>query len=262
MAEPAYEIVNINETNLDEYDLLCHKSKKKGAGYQNKVRWIKDRFKENLRLKLLLVDEGPKKGFTSRGFIEYIPGEYTWRGIDAKGYMAVHCIWVIGKYKKKGYGTKLLEPCLNDAKGMNGVVMVTSEGNWLAGRALFVKNGFEKVDEAPPDFELYTKRFLDKAPLPKFREISQESMGRYGSGVTIFRSDQCPYAEDAARIISETARELALPVRVEHIENCKDAQNCFDPYGTFCVLYDGKVLTYHHVTGKQCKQLLTENRSS
>ena len=93
--ESAYRIVDVNEANIDEYDVFCYKSKKNTDGYRNKIRWVKERFKEGLRLKLLLVKE--RKGFTSRGFIEYIPGEHTWRGIDAKGYMVIHCIWVVGK---------------------------------------------------------------------------------------------------------------------------------------------------------------------
>ncbi len=111
---------------------------------------MKKRFKEGLRLKLLLINEGPRRGFTSRGFIEYIPGEYTWRGIDAKGHMAIHCIWVVGRNKKHGYGKMLLEQCLNDAKGLNGVAVVTSEQPWLTNKRFFLKNGFKLIDKAHP----------------------------------------------------------------------------------------------------------------
>ncbi|GAH09214.1 unnamed protein product, partial [marine sediment metagenome] len=58
---------------------------KKEKGYQNKVKWIKERLKEGLKYKLLWVTEGSKKE-TSRGFIEYIPGQYNWRGIQAENW--------------------------------------------------------------------------------------------------------------------------------------------------------------------------------
>ena len=88
------KIIDINEKNIDELELFCKKTKKKLAGYQNKVKWIKERFKEGLKYKLLMVTEGKKE--TSRGMIEYIPGEYNWRGIQAEGWMVIHCLWVVG----------------------------------------------------------------------------------------------------------------------------------------------------------------------
>ena len=54
-------IIDINEKNIKEYSLFCKKSQKKEVGYQNKVKWIKERLKEGLRYKLLLVKEGEKE---------------------------------------------------------------------------------------------------------------------------------------------------------------------------------------------------------
>ena len=69
-------IIDINEKNINEYGLLCKKSQKKEVGYQNKVNWIKERFKEGLRYKLLLVKEG-KKNIFSKGLDRASFGEYT-----------------------------------------------------------------------------------------------------------------------------------------------------------------------------------------
>ena len=74
-------IEDINEDNIDEQELFCKKTKKKFPGYQNKVKWMKERFKEGLKYKVLYVKEGNKE--SSRGMIEYIPWEYNWRGIQA-----------------------------------------------------------------------------------------------------------------------------------------------------------------------------------
>lgn len=73
-----------------------------------------------MRVKILYEDE------RSAGFIEYIPGEFAWRAVKAQGYMVIHCLWVVGKSKKKGYGSRLLNDCVTDARemGMHGVAMV------------------------------------------------------------------------------------------------------------------------------------------
>ena len=262
MGEEAYKIVDVNETNLDEYGLLCLKSKKNSEGYKNKLEWIRERYKEGLRLKLLLVNEGPKRGLTSRGFIEYIPGEYAWRGIDARGYMVIHCIWVVGKNKKKGYGTKLLEECYKDAKGMKGVAVVTSDNGWLPRNKLFIKNRFEKADAVPPYFELFAKRFSKKAALPRFLSISKERIRSYGAGLTVLESYQCPYSSALVNIYERMAKEANVPIRVEHISSCKDVQEkCVHPYGTFCVLLDGKAISYRPGNPSEVRQALKERKS-
>jgi hypothetical protein len=245
--EADYRIADINQSNIDELDICCFKSKKNTEAYKNKVKWVKERFKDGLHLKLLLVNEGPKRGFRSRGFIEYIPGEFTWRGIDAKGYMVIHCIWVIGQNKGHGYGGKLLELSLEDSKGMNGVAVVTSDAGWLPRRDLFVKHGFEKVDVSPPHLELYAKRFSDSAAFPKFGPIPKNRLEEYASGITIFKSDQCPYTTDSVKDITEVANKRNIPLHLKRIENCVEAQNCVHPYGTYCVLLNGKVLTYRPI---------------
>jgi hypothetical protein len=55
------------------------------------------------------------EGNRSIAFIEYIPGEYAWRAVNADGYMLIHCIWVVGSGKNKGYATRLLRLCEQEA---------------------------------------------------------------------------------------------------------------------------------------------------
>jgi ribosomal protein S18 acetylase RimI-like enzyme len=259
VSEEAYKIVDVTETNLNDYGLLCLKSKKNSEGYKNKLEWIKERFKEGLRLKILLVNEGLKRGLTSRGFIEYVPGEYGWRGTDAEGYMVIHCIWVVGRNKKKGYGTRLLEECFKDAKGMKGVAVVTSDNGWLPRNKLFIKNGFEKADVAPPDFELFAKRFSKNAALPKFLPISKERIKSYGEGLTVLESYQCPYSSALVNIYRKIAKEANIPIRVEHISSSKDVQEKrVHPYGSFCVLLNGKVISYRPGNSTEVRQTLKE----
>lgn len=241
------KIINITADNVDDYDLLCLKSKKKEVGYQKKLAWFKKRVKEGLRVKLLMIRE--KRGFKSRGFIEYIPGEFAWRAIDAKGYMVIHCLWVVGRNKGKGYGTQLLKECLNDAKGMNGVAVVTSEKTWLPGKDIFIKNGFEKVQTVFSDFDLYVKRFIEDAPLPKF-SITESPETKDTNGFIIFKSDQCPYTYISMKEIEEYAKERNIPFEIINLTNSKEAQTCPHPYGTYCILLHGDILSYRPIGKK------------
>jgi ribosomal protein S18 acetylase RimI-like enzyme len=256
MVEPKHEIVDVTDVNVEQYDLLCLKSKPKEEGYRNKLAWFKEYYRKGLRVKLLRVYEG-RRGFTSRGFIEYVPGEYTWRGIDAKGWMVIHCIWVVGRNKGYGFGSQLLEACFKDAKGMNGVAVVTSQKNWLPGKRIFTSHGFEKVDEIE-NCELYAKKFKKNGAMPRFNVLSQERLKSYRKGLIIFESPQCPYSNNGAKALKEMASKVRIPLRVEHISSHMDAQkNGLHPYGTFCVVLNGKVVSYYPGDVKEVKKHLT-----
>ena len=64
------DIIEVNKGNLAEKGFFCYMSKKKSEGYQRKLEWLKDRFDEGMKIKLLDLKQG------GRGFIEYIPGEF------------------------------------------------------------------------------------------------------------------------------------------------------------------------------------------
>ncbi len=257
MTEVLYDIVDVTDENVDEYDVFCLKSKAREEGYRNKVAWFKEQFKEGLRIELLRVYEGEKRGFRSRGFIEYVPGEHTWRGIEAKGWIVIHCMWVVGRNKGHGYGSALLKKCIEDAKGMKGVAVVTSEKNWLPGKSLFINHGFEKVDEVPP-FELYVKKFSETTTLPVFTSISRATLNRYEEGLTVVESCQCPYGYNSIKIIEEMAEKAQIPIRIKHISRCKDAQENGYPYDTFFVVLDGEVISYYPGDQKAVRKALTE----
>ncbi len=247
------KIIDINAKNIDESELFCKKTKKNMEGYQSKVKWLKERFKEGLKYKTLMVKEGNKE--TLRGMIEYIPGEYNWRGINAVGWMVIHCLWVVGKQKNKGYGSKLLEEAINDAKkeGLYGVVGMSAEkGGWVPNKKIYINNGFEKVDEIEPYFGLYAIKFSDNASIPKFNPILDDEVKKYAQGVTILYSDQCPYLVDLVKelyIEFENKGDLFKAIK---INNCKEAQrNGIYPYGTYCIICNGERTLYQHKTKRE-----------
>ena len=251
-----FEIVDLTMENIDDLGMFCLKTKRKSPGYQNKLKWLEDRFQEGLKYKLLLVDEG-KKDLVSRGFVEYIPGEFAWRGVDAPGYAFIHCIWVIGRHKGQGYGQKLLKTCLEDSKGTHGIAVLTSpKGHWLPRNSLFLKNGFTRVDASPLGFELLALKFAKHAPAPKINP-PQEKETNYGPGVTVLTTGQCPYLPDAADLFESVARDLGLPYQQVVLKTPGEAQNNgFCPHGAFAVLYNGRFITHKHERREKFKALL------
>ena len=247
------KIVSVDADNVDEEGFFCYKSKPKSVGYQQKLSWLKQRFAEGMRIKILY------EGKRSVGFVEYIPGEFAWRAVEAPNYLLIHCIWVVGKGKKKGYGSRLLDECVEDAREMrkHGVAMVTSSRHWLAGKKLFLKNGFEVVDQAPPSFELLVKRFGDDAPLPAFPQDWDQRANRYGAGLTVIHADQCPYINDAVKQYMELAEERGAEVRVIKLTSSREVQDAApSAYGVFNVVYDGRLVTYHYMGKKEKKSLI------
>lgn len=250
-------IIDTNADNILKYGVCGYKNIKR-EGYPEKVEWLKDRFPEGMKLKTLYSDEDG-----TQGMLEYIPGEYCWRPVEASGYMFIHCIFVGFKraYKRKGYGTLLVEECLKDAEkgNMHGVAVVTRKGSFMAGKEIFVKNGFEVVDKASPDFELLVRKLNKKAPPPKFKGDWGKRLSQYGRGLTIIRADQCPYSVKNVREVSETAEKVyGIKTNIIELKNCQEAQNSPCPFGTFCIVYTGKVVAEAPISNTRFKNIMNK----
>lgn len=239
-------IVTVDAANLEREGFFCYKSKRDTEGYGQKRAWAREGFPRGPRVKILY------EGDRQLGFIEYVPGEYTWRAVKAAGYFVIHCMWVIGSGKGTGYGGRLLRECVREAKraAVHGVAMVTSSQTWLAGSRFLIRHGFTVVDQAPPCFELLVKQFDDADP-PSFPTNWGKRQAAFGAGITIVRSSQCPYVEASVRAALAAASELGLPARVVDWTSPRQArQHSPTPYGVFAVLHDGQVLTYHPLAQK------------
>ncbi len=253
MSKP--RLLSVTPDNLAETGFFCMQSNQKAEGFQKKQAWLKQRFAEGMQFKLL-----PAGG---RGFIEYIPGELAWRAVRAPGYMVIHCLWVLGQSKGKGFGSLLLADCIAAARkaGMRGVAMVTSSGNWLAGEELLLKRGFSVVDEAPPGFKLLALSFKPGAALtPAFPNDWAKRSTRWGKkGLVVVRTDQCPSLARCVSEIRELATERGLPFREVHLPDAATVQaESPTAYGVFAILHDGKLLSYHPLLKKQVAQRLDE----
>lgn len=227
-------VTDVTLQNVEKTGFFCYMSARKSEGFAHKLNWVKARLAEGLKIKMILPPHG-------RGFIEYIPGEYAWRAVDASGYMVIHCIWVVGQSKGKGVASHLLKLCEQDAaaRGMNGVAMVTSGSRYMVKSSYLEKKGYVAVDQAPPSFTLMVKKFKD-APDPAFCGDWEAKARRLGEGLTVVRSDQCPYLQSAAQAACGWAEGEGIAFRDVILDSAKEVrEKAPSAYGVYQLVYNG-----------------------
>ena len=266
-----FEIKTVDSSNVDELGFFCYMSKRKEPGYKQKREWLEARFGEGMKIKIL-----HEHGGRDTAFIEYIPGEYAWRAVHAPCYMVIHCLWVVGKGKGKGYASALIKECLQDARAqkMHGVTMVTSDQTWLAAKDIFVHNGFTEMDQAPPSFQLMVARFgsgpstsastssarrLRTSPEVRFPSNWDSRARAFGRGLTVIRTAQCPYLENGTNAILRAAEAQGIKSRVVEFKSAKEVQEeSPSAHGVFGTVLDGRLLSYHYLSPQDFDKLMFE----
>jgi hypothetical protein len=247
-------LVDVDATRFDTLP-CCGIKVASHAGRREKRCWLQANLRLGLRARTLVDSDG-----SPCGYIEYIPGEYAWRGVEAGGYLFIHCLWNPSRrHQRLGRGSALIDACWNDAKeaGMNGVAVVAREGPWLADRRLFLAKGFEVVDSAPPDYELLVRKLKATAADPVFKRGWDKKAARYDRGLTVIRSSQCPYiAKFASEIIETAEREYGIAPTVVDLESAIDAQNAPTPYAVFAVIYNGRLVADHQISRARFRNIM------
>jgi hypothetical protein len=224
-------------------------------GRVRKNCWLKSYFPKGLKAKVLVLP-----GNRQCGYIEYVPGEYAWRGVNAPGYMFIHCIWTFSReIQHKGFGRTLIQACIDDAlkSGMKGLAVVARNRPWLAKPDIFLANSFEVVDSAPPDYQLLVRKFDGSAENPAFTGEWEKKLKKYGKGLTIIRSDQCPHiAKFAGEIIECAKKEYGVDPRIVELKSHKDAQRAPTPYAVFSIIHDGRVIADHQISRTRFRNIM------
>jgi GNAT superfamily N-acetyltransferase len=238
------EIVDTNAENIGSCSVCGYKNAS-NLGHRRKTDWLKERYAEGLRYKVLRSQK-----FGDVGMIEYAPGHHSWRPVEAEGYLVIHCLMVSSKHKGKGLGTLLLDSCLRDAtkSKCRGVAVVTSSDSFMARRDFFIKAGFVPVECSPP-YELLVRKLKRAAPNPRFIVQSERLLKRHKKGLTILAADQCPLVPKCVKDITERSRTLGLEPKVIRVISAMASRELPTPYGMFSVLYDGKVIADRPVSG-------------
>jgi N-acetylglutamate synthase-like GNAT family acetyltransferase len=249
-----YEIVDTNAENISSCS-ICRYKDANNLGHRRKTDWLKERYAEGLRFKVLR-----SRRFGDIGMIEYALGNHAWRPVEAEGYLFIHCLMVNSKHKGKGLGTLLLNSCLRDAKQSKcrGVAVVTSSDSFMAGSDFFIKAGFVSVEKSPP-YELLVKKLKKSAPDPRFIVEREQLLKKYKKGLTILAADQCPMVPKWVKEITETSRTLGLEPKVIRVTSAKASRELPTPYGMFSIIYDGKLIADRPVSATRFSNIMRKD---
>lgn len=250
------QIIDLTPENIADYGVCGYKDVKKHVELRKKIEWFNEYYPKGLRIKALMSEQG---GY--QGMLEYIPGEYAHRPVDAPGYLFIHCLFVGFKneFKGKGHASSLIESCIEDAaaQNMKGVAVVTRKGSFMADKDIFLKNEFEVSDSAAPDFNLLVRKFDEAHENPTFRKEMADNLKHYNKGLTILRSAQCPYTEKNVNAIVESAQnQLGLKANLIDLKDAAAAQASPCAFGTFCIVYDGEIISYHPISNTRFENIM------
>jgi hypothetical protein len=249
-----YEVIDITSETLDATP-RCGIKDRNHPGYLRKTTWLERNLEKGMRAKVLLTPKG-----VQFGYIEYIPGEYAWRGIEANGYMVIHCLWTyFRQYQHRNLGASLIQGCIGDARRerMRGVAVVTRERPWLAGSPIFRKMGFASADIVSPDYELLVYRLRKSAATPRFKGNWERRLKKYGKGLTIIRANQCPHTIKRSEEISAVAsKTFGLKTRIIDLKTYRDAQRAPTPYAVFAIIYDGQLVADYQISARKFRTLM------
>ena len=233
----------------------CGVSSPAHEGRRRKNCWFAENFKLGLRAKMLA---GPDR--RPCGFIEYVPGEFAWRGVKAPGYVFIHCVWIFSKqYQNRGLASRMVQACVEEAReaGMSGVAVLARDGPWLADAKLYLANGFTVVDTAPPDYQLLVHKFDAATADPSFAGEWKKKLKRYSRGLTIIRSNQCPHIAKFAGEIAEAAKEeYGIKPRIVELKSAREAQEAPTPYAVFSIIYKGRLLADHQISRARFRNIM------
>jgi GNAT superfamily N-acetyltransferase len=250
------QIIDLTPGNIVDYGVCGYKNVEKHVELRKKIEWFNQYYPKGLRIKVILSKKG---GY--QGMLEYIPGKYAHRPVEADGYLFIHCIFVGFKkeFKGKGYASLLIDECIKDAKKnkMLGVAVVTRKGPFMAHKDIFLRKDFQVVDSVKPDFDLLVKKFDVKARDPKFNSNMIDNLSKYQKGLYVLRSPQCPYTEKNVNAILESAKNkfYLKPTLVDLLDsNAVQATSC--AFGTFSIIYNGEIISHHPISNTRFENIM------
>lgn len=244
------EIIEITGENVEKEGLFCLKNIK-NPGFAKKREWLEKQWLVGLKMKMLKVN-----GETA-GFIEYIPGEFAWRPVNALDYLFIHCMWVYPKkFYKQGLASMLIDHVAEDAKvsGYGGVVVQSSKGSWMTGPAVFEKNGFRTVEKK----DRYELLVLKHRAVEDPSFISWENNLAKYNGLNLIIAYQCPLFAKSLEELSKTASSLGHELKVHILQSPNEAQQAPSGYGVYSLVYNGKLLVDHYISNTRFKNILTK----
>lgn len=243
-------IVTVNRENAGEIGFYCVQNRK-SPGFHAKTGWFNGKQNEGVVIKIALNEKGKQLGF-----IEYMESEKAWRPVKANGYLFIQCILLLSKEaRSQGIGSMLVKECVECARqsGKSGVCVVCSEGPWIAGKTLFMKNGFSVI-ESLGRFDLLALSFEDSVPSPRFIDWRLK-LPKY-EGWNLVYADQCPWHEKSVKDLLQAATDHNIELKVHKLSTPAEAQEAPSGFGTFALIRNGKLIEDHYLSRTRFENIL------
>lgn len=242
-------IVEVTPETISTCGLYCVKNKSNPGNYA-KSAWYEKAYKDGLRMLIATDNEG-----NQLGMIEYTPIENAWRPILGKNYLFIQCLVLFAKQDRtRGVASNLIQSVCNKSLELKlaGVCTITSNGAWMAGKEIFIKNGFSEAD-SKSRFELLVKE-NEPHDLPKFSDW--EKYRNELKGWNLFYTDQCPWLIKSVEDLKSESALQGVDLQISKIDSAFDAQHSPTGYGTFSLIRDGRELADHYISRTRFKNIL------
>jgi hypothetical protein len=185
-----------------------------------------------------------------------------WRGIDAPGYMVIHCMWVVGRAKSKGAGKALLDACVRDAHEarMHGIAVVAARDKaGFVDTDFFLHHGFHVVQSTPSGMDLVALKFTPASADPHFAADLKKKAKALGDGLTVVSTPQCPFTYQGAQQIVTLAHHNKIPALSLRLNTLAQVrQQAPSPYASFDIVYNGEVISnlFHCMSAVRLRKLV------
>jgi L-amino acid N-acyltransferase YncA len=249
-------ILKVTVENVSDIGIYCSRDKK-SPGFRAKAIWFKKKINDGLVILVALDNDGQQLGF-----IEYIPVERAWRPVQRNQYLFIHCVTVMAKGNRQHQvASTLIEACEVEAmqEHYNGICVMVSEGAWMADKRLFIRNGFSEID-ALGRFELLVKRIHPDAPDPQLINWV-EQQPKY-QGWNLVYADQCPWHQKSVNDLKEASLNLGIDLKIKKLESPAEAKAGPSGFGTFSILYNGKLLEDHYLSRTRFESIVKQQQKA
>ena len=244
------EFITLTLENLADEHLCCIiRSKKPHPGVEAKRQWLAERIKEGHVFRKLREK--------ATVFIEYAPLETAWVPVTGKNFDYIYCLWAAGDHKGKGYGKRLMEYCLADAreKGRSGVCMLGAkkQKSWLSDQSFAKKYGFEVVDTTADGYELLALSF--DGTVPSFVQNAKKQ-AIDSQELTIYYDLQCPFIRQNIEKLQAYCEANAVPVSLIQVDTLQKAKELPCVFNNYAVFYKGGFQTVNLVDAAYIERIL------
>jgi hypothetical protein len=92
-------VIDLTPETIADYGVCGYRNVQKHVELRRKIDWFTEYYPKGLRIKALVTKTGG-----CQGMLEYIPGRYAHRPVEADDYLFIHCIFVGFKKRVQGKG--------------------------------------------------------------------------------------------------------------------------------------------------------------